>query len=385
MIAAMRAWLRRLAVSLALLSVVPVLAAQDVPARRSLADVQRAFAMQREQLFAGDEAPSREQELGLRRRQAGELEAFVQHEAQGDDRWEGRLMLADLQAGLRDRDAALAALRGIDHADAPGLLLLTAAQMAADLGEPELRAALVARALARDEPLDQRLQLAQVLMTRLRDVERGEDIFAKALAAAGDDAQRALVRWRRCEALREREDLPENTYYEELDELAKDLPDTYWGSVAKDRCTASQFTLGAPAIAFTAKALDGGDVALAAMHGKAVLLAFWSVLDPHSAVLAAALADLRQQHGDDLRIVGVSVDADAAEVVRLSRKLGVGFPLVCDGRGWQADLALRYHVESVPTLVVIDRKGAIAGLNLHVDTRAAREDLQAALQRALAH
>src|SRR5262245_59941002 len=107
MIAAMR--------SLAVISfLAAALSGQTVPAERTLADVQRAFAAQREALYAGDKTPTRDQELDLLRRQARELEAFVAHEAAGDDRWNGHLMLADLLLGLRERESALAALRGID-------------------------------------------------------------------------------------------------------------------------------------------------------------------------------------------------------------------------------------------------------------------------------
>src|SRR5262245_27649669 len=221
------------------MAVIPILAAalscQTVPALRTLADVQHAFAAQREALYAGDKAPTRDQELELRRRQSKELESFVAHEAAGDDRWNGRLMLADLLLGLREREPAIAALRGIDATQASGLLLLTAADMAARVNERELRDRLVDQALQRPAPLEERLAMARLLMTLLREVPRGEKLIADALAAAKDDEQRAQVRWYQCDAIRAREDLPENSYFDALDKLAKELPDTYYGSIARDR------------------------------------------------------------------------------------------------------------------------------------------------------
>ncbi|MGE3174842.1 MAG: TlpA family protein disulfide reductase [Planctomycetota bacterium] len=357
--------------------------AQNVPATRTLADLQRAFAAQFDAMYSGDQTPTRDQELTLRRRQVEELGSFLQHEAKGNDRWEGRLMLADMNLQLRQRDAAVTALAGMDTDGAPPLMLLAAADMALAIEAGELGDTLIQHALDREASLEERMEMAKVLMTRLRMVERGEAIFAAALGAAADDEQRALVRYYQCEAIREREDIPENSYYVELDKLAKDLPDTYWGGVARDRNQASQFSLGAPAIGFSATALDGSTQDLEALRGKAVLLLFWSALDPSSAELAATVAALQQAKGDDLHVLAVSVDPDPAAAGRAAKAMGAAFPMVCDGRGWRADLALRYHVESVPTLIAIDRQGRIAGLNLHADTKMAREDLTAAVTRAL--
>src|SRR5262245_14317739 len=247
------------------------LSAQTVPALRTLADVQRAFAAQREALYAGEKTPTRDQELDLLRQQAKELDSFVVHEAAGDDRWNGRLMLADLLLGLRDREPAIAALRGIDATQAGGLLLLTAADMAARVGERALRDRLVDAALQRPAPLQEQLAMARMLMTLLREVPRGEKIIAEALAAATDDEQRALVRWYQCDAIRAREDLPENSYFDALDKLAKELPDTYYGSIARDRSAASQFTIGGAANKFAVTTTAGKRVELAALRGKSVL------------------------------------------------------------------------------------------------------------------
>jgi len=368
------------------IAVIPILAAalscQTVPAVRTLADVQRAFATQREALYAGEKSPTRDQELDLLRRQAKELDAFVAHEAAGDDRWNGRLMLADLLLGLREREPAIAALRGLDATQASGLLLLTAADMAARVGERELRDRLVDQALQRPAPLEERLAMARLLMTLLREVPRGDKLVAEALAAAKDDEQRALVRWYQCDAIRAREDLPENSYFDALDKLAKDLPDTYYGSIARDRSAASQFTVGGPANKFAVTTTTGARVELTALRGKAVLLCFWAA-DAGGKQLVEQLAAQQQRHGDDLFVLGVSVDPDPNAFRRACTALGASFLQVCDGRGWQAELALRYGVEAVPTIIVIDRAGAIAGLNLRVDTKDARDDLDAAILRAL--
>jgi peroxiredoxin len=356
---------------------------QEAPCQRALADLQRTFEQQWRALSAGEAIPSREQQQELLGRQAAELDQFLQKDAKGDDRWNGRLMLADFRAGLGRPDLALAALRAIDPAQAPGLVLLTAADLAARLGDAGLRGRWIDAALQRPAPLPERMAMARVLMTLLQEIDKGEALIAEAMAAAKDDAGRAEVRWHRAEALREREDLPENTYYLELEKLAKDLPDTYWGSVAKDRLHASQLAPGTEPVAFTATLRSGGKWTLAEQKGKAVLLVFWSAADPQGKVLVDTVAALKKEAGEQLSVLGISADTDLAAFDKACKELGADWPQVCDGRGFHADLLLRWHVETVPTLVVLGRDGKVAGLNLHVGNEEARRELGETVRRAV--
>lgn len=357
--------------------------AQVVPAQRSLEVVQVAFRAQWEQLNQGQRAP-RDQQKQLLSRQAEELVQFLQHEARGDDRWNGRLMLADLRLGLSDRDGALKAIADIDPKEAPALVLLTAADMATHLAGKELADKLVGAALQKDAPLPDRLAMGRLLLTSLRDVERGEKMFADALAAAKDDEQRALVRWHRADAIRDREDLPDPSqpYYEALAQLARDLPQTYWGGVARDRGLASQFKIGSAPIPFTAKATTGEAIDLARLQSKVVVLVFWASDDPGAARLVASLLQLQQANKDELAIVGLARDTDLGALANRCRQLGADWPQICDGRGFQADLFLRYQVETVPTILVLDKQGRIAGMNLHTGTKDAVQELTEVVQKA---
>lgn len=350
-----------------------------LPAQESFARLQQRFGMQWEQLQR-TEQPTREQRNALMEQQERELTAFLE-QASGDDRWNGRLMLADIRTGRGNRAGALAALKQVDAGEASALLLLTAAEMADRLKDKELRASLIAAAMKRPAPLEERMAMARVLMTLLREVALGEQVIAEALAAAKDDETRAEVRWHQCDAIREREDLEENSYYVALEKLAKELPDTYWGGVARDRIKASQFTPGSESIPFTATATDGSKLALSAMAGKPVALCFLATMDPATPELLALVEAVRKET-PDLQVVGISVDADAALVTARAKELGLRFPLVCDGRGWMADLALRYHVETAPTLIVLDRKGRISALNLHGNGRDGETELREAVRRA---
>jgi len=67
-------------------------------------------------------------------------------------------------------------------------------------------------------------------------------------------------------------------------------------------------------------------------------------VQPYEAVKNVVTNRVRQQNA-----------MDRIEVLRKAAK--VDFPQVCDGRGWQSELALRYHIETVPTFLVIDKDG----------------------------
>jgi peroxiredoxin len=367
-------------VALSLLATAAFAASAPIlPAQRTLPQVQQQFVAEAQQLARGDaKAEDRDALLG---RQCKALAEWLQQEAVGDDRWNGRLMLADLHLARGARDDAVAALRGIDAAAAPALLLVTAATMAQHLDQRELRDTWLAAALAKPAPLPERLAMARLLTTVLLEVKAGEAIFTAALTAATDDEQRALVRWHRADAMRDREDLGDNEAFDELERLAKELPGTYWGSVAKDRLRATRLQPGDDAIPFQTKSTTGGDVSLAALRGKGVVLLFWSAADLDLPALLTLVRPLQKQAGDSLAVVGICLDRDAGPIADTLRRLGIDFPVVHDGKGVENDVALRWFVEG-PTVHVLDKAGKVAALGLHAGTADGRDELAAAIERA---
>jgi len=348
-------------------------------AQASLAELEQRFRAEVRQLASSQ--PSRAQRDQQLDRHVDELRAFVRDAARGDDRWNGRLMLADLELVRGNRDAAAAALAAIDRDEAPAMVLVTAATMAQHVGLKELRDGLVEAAGTRDAPLEDRMAMARLLMTVLREVERGEQIFRAALADARDDEQRALVRWHQADALRDREDLPENAGFEALEALAEELPKTYWGSVAKDRLRATRLRPGDAAIPFTTRTLKGSPWSLTAHTGEAVVLAFWTAADYDTPRLVSTLKALRQQH-EGLAVLAVCLDRDKAEIQRAVETLGVDFEVVGDGKGPQTDVALRWFVEG-PVVHVVDKAGRVTALGLNVGTNDGREELADAVARAV--
>ncbi len=350
-----------------------------VSAQETLDQLQRKFMAEARAM--GPERPTRAQEEALLTRQIGELETFLRDTAKGDDRWNGRLMLAELNRVRGNREGAAKALASIDVDQAPPLLLVSGAALARHLGQDELLERWLETAMARagTATLEDQMAMARLFMIVHHAVERGDKILAAALASAKDDEERAMVRWHRADMLRDREDLPENTGFIELEKLAQDLPDTYWGDVAKDRLRATRLAPGAEAIDFKAETLAGRTIELSKLRGKAVILAFWQLRDYDTPNLVRTLNDLAREHGDKLAIVSVCIDQDKAAIEAGVKDLGIAWPVVGDGKGIGTDIALRWFVEG-PTLHVIGPDGKIRALGLHAGTRDAREQLSAIIK-----
>lgn len=363
---------------IALFSFLLLLAAAPAPAQRNLETLQLEFLTQSRKL--AESSPSREQRLDLLGKQVGELERFLAGEAKGDDRWNGRLMLADLQLARGNRPAAAEALRSIEAKNAPALLLVSGAAMAQHLNLRDLRDGWIAAAAAKDAPLTDQLAMARLLMTVLHEVDKGEAMFAAALAAAKDDEQKALVRWHRADGLRDREDLSGDAGFEELEKLARDLPGTYWGSVAKDRLRATRLQPGDAAIPFTAKTRGGDEVSLDSLRGKTVVLVFWTAADRDMPTLLALLGDQQKKRGAALAVLGINLDRDGRAIDAAVKSLGITFPVVGEGKGIETDAALRWFVEG-PTVHVVDADGKVAALGLHAGTADARAELIEVISR----
>ncbi len=372
----------RIAAALSLV-LIPALA-QQPPDGRTLEQLLTAFSEQLDLLYSKGAAPTREQETELRARQLKELEGFVQHEARGDDRWRSRSLLAEMQLQARQHDRAIATIRALDADSTPFPGAVRGAELAERAGETALRDALVARAKAAAKTPEERMDLARSMMTTLQLVRDGEALADAEFSAAKDDEQRAYVRWLRCKAEREREDLPENAFHDALEKLAAEFPSTRWGSIARDRCAASQFQVGKACFPFGASSIDGAEVRSGAMLGKAVAIVFCDTTDPTAnATLQSLLASKSRDH-DGLAVLVVATDEDRKAAERGAASIGDRAWVAWQGRGLESELALRFGVEAQPTVILLDRKGAIAGLNLHCETKSAQQEMDEALTRALA-
>ena len=135
-----------------------------------------------------------------------------------------------------------------------------------------------------------------------------------------------------------------------------------------------------PAPEFVLPLLGGGEVDLAALRGRMVILDFWATWCAPCEVQMPILDALwREQGGGRLMIVGVSVDTDPpATVAKWVEERGFGYPIALGDQ----ELAMRYGLLGFPSLVVVDEAGRICARHTGVWTREEIDDRLEAIRRA---
>lgn len=125
---------------------------------------------------------------------------------------------------------------------------------------------------------------------------------------------------------------------------------------------------------------EGMRLSLDALRGKVVLLDFWATW---CAPCLAELPRLRRLQGElgpsGLVIVGVSLDRTTSRgFASWTRRNGVTWPQVRDGRGYNGALARAFGIEELPSTALFDREGRLVAR----DMRGA--GLEAAIRRLVA-
>lgn len=113
---------------------------------------------------------------------------------------------------------------------------------------------------------------------------------------------------------------------------------------------------GAPV--FSLPNLAGKTVSLAEFKGRVVFLDFWATWCPPC---RASVPEVEKLFGDyrgqNLHILGMNLDEDAAGVARFVQKKGLSYPVILAGGSGVADL---YGVRGIPHFVLIDKNGKVA-------------------------
>jgi len=123
---------------------------------------------------------------------------------------------------------------------------------------------------------------------------------------------------------------------------------------------------------FSARDLDGRDVALASFRGKVVLINFWATWCPPCRAEIPDLVALQEKYRDQLQIIGVSEDEAPADVVkRFVEEHHVNYPIVMASPEIEK---LFPGIGALPTTFVIDRELRI--VQKHVGMLTARRTEQ---------
>ncbi len=132
-------------------------------------------------------------------------------------------------------------------------------------------------------------------------------------------------------------------------------------SVVACATLASLGALAEPAPDFTLKSNTGENVRLAELRGKVVMLNFWaSWCGPCRQEMPLLDGLYKRYNPAGFEYLGINVEEDNTDAVKLIKDLGVSFPILFDPESKASKL---YDVEAMPTTVLIDKKGEIRYVN----------------------
>ena len=124
-----------------------------------------------------------------------------------------------------------------------------------------------------------------------------------------------------------------------------------------------QFGVGAKAPDFALKTPEGEVVRLSDFRGRVVVLDFFATWCGPCRLEIAHLKEVREAFGESVVIISISIRESPEAVSRFAKVYGMDWVVVIDERG---DVALRYRVTAIPTIVIVDREGRVRFIRVGV-------------------
>jgi peroxiredoxin len=125
--------------------------------------------------------------------------------------------------------------------------------------------------------------------------------------------------------------------------------------------TAFAADAGGPAPAFTLSTLSGQQGALSQYKGQVVMVNFWATwCGPCQQEMPLLDQIYKKYKPAGFTLIGVNVDKDEPAVKELLARKPVSFPVLLDPAN---QVSKAYHLDEMPSSVIIDRKGQIRFLH----------------------
>lgn len=122
---------------------------------------------------------------------------------------------------------------------------------------------------------------------------------------------------------------------------------------------ADALAVGKPApLQFTMKDMNGIDVKLASFKGKVILLNFWATWCGPCREEIPSLVELQQNYGDQLVVLGVSIDDPLSKLKPYATEMHMNYPVLV-GKDRQDVQDAYGPLFGIPVSVFVDRDGRI--------------------------
>ncbi len=118
--------------------------------------------------------------------------------------------------------------------------------------------------------------------------------------------------------------------------------------------------IGVEAPTFNVTDVDGKSIDLAKHKGNVIIINFWATwCDPCIQEFPNAKKLYTKFKDKGVQFIGVSLDDDIEDLRGFVKQFEVGWPQIFDGKRWRGAIPSLYHIQAIPTMVLLDRESKV--------------------------